>query len=508
VIIHKRDFAKILRRNFTLALGISILVAIVPTAKTHNIGYVDPNLYIGYATNLQWLVGIGGFEYHATRLPFIGFVRIILLFGPTMFGLIYKVLIVFFIALVCIKLSEQIKISRGFASLLTIFICLSPMVISISSWTMPNGFAAVFTSFTTLYIFRKRFSNIDLLIVGSLMTTSFMLNAFGSVFAVIPFLVTLWMRSTSFKNFFLTNSLIGLGILFSAISYQLIWTYALKLPNSLWEPHINVIFNRDSLVSNWLPISSPTSQGVSSFLILGFSLIILLAVCKMQEFRDLLQPVVALITTYVFVWVMYFAKLNFAFNAFWYYYAYLPMFLLTSIITLKVLLVFTKRTDAKQENSRLFFAVPTLLFLALPTIFLLHCKIPSLMTAYKSSSNYVSTQLLEDEIALNNNLRTLPRNRNSVATWYEPDATGYRGSLISSTSFHLVRFEGAGENQDVLDFRAFARKNGVRPSCLAMITSPSWVVSSEFDLDTSYSLISENFLPSKKVKLSIFCGKI
>ncbi len=499
--IEKNKIAALLGRAPILALGISLLITGIPTAIGHNIGYVDPNLYIGYATNLKWLVESGGFEYHATRLPFIGLINLIITLSTQSFGLIYKFLIVYLVALLCLKSAELLQLSRKLAILATILICLSPIVISASSWTMPNAFAAIFSCILILFALKERTSIAASLVIGVLLTTSFLLNAFGSSLVIILIAVAAWMRRSSIRQY-LTNCLwIMLGVLIAAVSYQFFWSIVIGLSGSFWKPHFNVIFDRDLLVSNWVPISSPTSQGVTPYLILGVILIILFLICRSQKIMSLLAPTTALIVVYLFTWLTYFMKINFSFNAFWYYYPYLPIIILATLLTLKVATTFI--TQQKSNLPQLGLAC--LLLVGISTTFGLQLKNPSLMTAYNFSSNATSGQLLEDEVAMGEFLRELPDSRDWVATWYEPDSTGYRGSLISSSSFHLLRFEGAGENQATLDFEEYFKSNKVRPLCLVMITSTSWVATTEFDQTNAYSKRSSVILPSERAKLTSYC---
>ena len=118
------EVAKVLSSTPILAICIAFLTSLIPTARGHNTGYVYPNLYIGYATNLKWLVESGGFEYHATRLPFIGLINFIITLSSQHFGLIYKFLLIFLVAFFSLKSAELLQLSRRLATLVTILLCL------------------------------------------------------------------------------------------------------------------------------------------------------------------------------------------------------------------------------------------------------------------------------------------------------------------------------------------------------------------------------------------------
>jgi hypothetical protein len=490
------------------ALIISFLVTIVPTARAHNTGYVDPNLYIGYATNLKWLVESGGYEYHATRLPFIGFINLLLNTSIENFGILYKFFTLFWLVLIVLKTCKQIEIPKTLSIGLAFLISFSPLVVSALSWTMPNAFAAVFSCALLVYVFKEKIRKFDIVSIGFLITTSFLLNAFGSSLIIILILATRFLYRNNVFSYVKETSIIVISAVLTAISYQGVWNYALNIPGSLWKPHFDVIFNRALVTSNWVPFSNPISQGVTSYLILGSVLLLLAFACKLQRIPNLNTPIFALLLTYTYTWITYFMQLNFSFNAFWYYYIYIPLFVLVGIIALKLFLtIYHPKVWSLQSITKpkyvIMILLPTLVFMMFFTQF----KNPSLMTGYNSNSNKVSSLLLKDEIALNKALTYLPSQSKQTATWYEPDPEGYRGALISSTSFHLIRFEGVGENQTTLDLEDYLKRNGVAPSCLAMITSVRWEPNLELKNMKELEKVSQITLPSEKASLSIYCKK-
>jgi hypothetical protein len=496
-------------QNFLFrAISISLLATLVPTARAHNTGYVDPNLYIGYAINLEWLLESGGYEYHATRLPFIGFINLLLSLSIENFGNLYKFFTSLGLILIILKICKELEIPNTLSMGLAFLTSLSPLVISALSWTMPNAFAAVFSCTVLVYVFKENIRTLDALIIGFLITSSFLLNAFGSSLVILLILTTRYLYRNTVFSYVKETTLIAISTALTAISYQGIWSYILKIPGSFWKPHFDVIFNRDLLISNWVPFSDPISQGVASYLILGLILMILALVCKLQRISNLNAPIFALLLTYIYTWVTYFMQLNFSFNAFWYYYIYLPLFVLTTVISLKLLLmiyhpqIWSWQSLTKSKNA-FTILLPILTFIMFFTQF----KNPSLMTGYNSNSNTVSSSLLKDEIALNRALASLPSQSKQTATWYEPDPEGYRGALISSASFHLIRFEGAGENQSTLDLEDYMKRNGVTPSCLVMITSVHWKPTFELKNLNHFERVSQSKLPSEKSSLSIYCKR-
>lgn len=490
------------------ALIISCLVTLVPTARAHNTGYVDPNLYIGYATNLKWLVESGGYEYHATRLPFIGFINLLLNISVENFGILYKFFTLFWLVLIVLKICKKIEIPNTLSIGLAFLISLSPLVVSAVSWTMPNAFAAVFSCSILVYLFKEKIRKFDILSIGFLLATSFLLNAFGSSLIIILILTTRFLYRNTFFSYVKEICFVLFSATLTAISYQGVWNYALNIPGSFWKPHFDVIFNRALLTSNWVSFTNPTSQGVTSYLILGCVLLLLALVCKLQRISNLNAPIFALLLTYTYTWVTYFMQLNFSFNAFWYYYIYIPLFVLVGIIALKLFLtVDHPKIWSLQSVTKPKYMITILLPILTLVMFLNQSKNPSLMTGYNSNSNGVSSSLLKDEIALNRALKFLPSQSKQTATWYEPDPEGYRGALISSTSFHLIRFEGAEENQSTLDFEDYLKRNGVTPSCLVMITSVHWEPTLELKNMKDLERVSQITLPSAKARLSIYCKR-
>jgi hypothetical protein len=121
------------------------------------------------------------------------------------------------------------------------------------------------------------------------------------------------------------------------------------------------------------------------------------------------------------------------------------------------------------------------------------------------SDNSKSKELLVDQKFYNNYLKSLPSNFGAVKTWAEEDATGYLGSIISSSAYHLIRVEGIGPQQEKIDFSNLTITNQKKISCLVLITSFNWKLSKELDALTDFSWVETKDLPSNYGKLNLYC---
>jgi hypothetical protein len=132
---------------------------------------------------------------------------------------------------------------------------------------------------------------------------------------------------------------------------------------------------------------------------------------------------------------------------------------------------------------------------------------PSLLVAFRNTSNQYSIELLKDEIVYNKTLATLNPAFGKVATWYEPDPSGYRGSIISSSSFHLLRLEGPTANSNPLRSDYWISKTGELPECIVMITSKKWTEKGELENFRKFKLIKVVNLTESSNAIRTYCDK-
>jgi len=234
-------------------------------------------------------------------------------------------------------------------------------------------------------------------------------------------------------------------------------------------------------------------------------------------------------------------KVNIAYTQFFYLYFYLPIFVLTIFaaisqikssqaiyaglflfinffiilvisfvginwldstnIALLTGLMFILAT-VKSENSRKTQTQFTLSATVLGMILLF--LIPPFMSGYSSEKNELNELLIRDQRKVFEEISKVPSQLGKVGTWYEPDAIGYRGAIISSLGFHLLRLEGAEENRPLPTIGSWRNKKGVIPEYIITITSNAWNWNGEAENQTRYKVKREIFLPSQESKMNIF----
>jgi hypothetical protein len=246
-------------------------------------------------------------------------------------------------------------------------------------------------------------------------------------------------------------------------------------------------------------------------------------------------------------WLAFFLHYNFSFTSFWYFYIYIPLCAL-------LVLIFSKLLEEKLFI--LFIAIGTVLYLGfdaslvsklqvyifsmelalywistaliivivlrfrtcineltkvatiMVSIFaiLLQFGMPSLLVAYQDSAKQISKELLKDEVVYNEILSGLNPTFGKVATWYEADPSGYRGSIISSSSFHLIRLEGPEMSSNPLKGDYWISKTGRLPECLVLITSINWDKANELVNFPKFQLVGQEMLSNSANKVVTYCS--
>jgi hypothetical protein len=532
-----------------LSIGIAFFVTILPTARAHNSGYVDPNMYIGYATNLNWLISSGGFEYHATRLPLIMLIQFLLNIDINLFGFLYKFFLVLLLSFPTIKIGRIIGVVGSRLYLGALLLALSPLTQSAISWTMPNGFAGIFSVLLLWYGLKEHKTKSSFMVLGFLCTTAFLLNAFGSSIVLIMLAVYQFKTARDIMRLSRDWCYVFLGIMAGGLVYQIYWTMILKYPGIMWESHFRVIFS-DEVVTNWQPLSNLWAQGVVSFSLIGIAfLIYFLNLGKFEE-KEVKNLLFAGLVGCSYGWLTFILHYNFSFTSFWYFYIYIPLYVISGLFFCKLLEkrfttvffflisgailyleyadIFMQKLQTYQPYSQAaLYGIVTLILLlsalrkrnGIKTLtnsaviissalaLLLQFAMPSLLVAYRNTSNQYSIELLKDEILYNKTLATLNPTFGKVATWYEPDPSGYRGSIISSSSFHLLRLEGPTANSNPLRSDYWISKTGKLPECIVMITSKKWTEKGELDNFRKFKLIKVVNLTESSNTIRTYCDK-
>lgn len=526
----------------TLAIGIPIAL---PTGLARNIGYVDPNLYIGYALNHSWLMSAGGYEYHATRLPFIWIIETLLVFSKYIeFGLLFKAEALIVLGFILNKLGHRLKMNSLSKWMLITSILVSPIVISISSWTIPNGWAAMFCLMLIVKSFNNEYKIGHQVLEGILFATCLLMNVYGALISMFTILVIKFVIRENKANSLLKE--LKRNFLFSVAAlalYELIWRYIWGGKTSLWMEHVKLFINRDEVSLNyWGPILNFSQQGVWTLLLLGlavptynlFSKRILLTNIQKGCYSGSLSLTIVSI-------IAYFVKVNIAYTQFFYLYFYLPIFVLTLFavfsqlkssqelyaglflsINMFILLVSSfagiNWLDSKNillltglmfilttVNSEKSFRIQTPFNLSAALLgMILLFLVPPFMSGYSSESNELNELLVQDQRKVFEEISKVPSDFGKVGTWYEPDEIGYRGAIISSLSFHLLRLEGTGENQAIPTIESWQNRRGTNPDYLIAITSDEWKWGGETKDGTRYKVKIEITLPSQETKMYIF----
>jgi len=527
-----------------VALAIGIPIAL-PTGLARNVGYVDPNLYIGYALNHSWLMSAGGYEYHATRLPFIWIIETLLQFSRYIeFGLLFKAITLVSLGLILNKLGSHLEINNLAKWSLVTSILISPIAISISSWTIPNGWAAIFCLLMIVNSFNNEHQLKDRIFGGMLFATCLLMNVYGAIISLFACLtIKFIIRDTAAKSKIKNLKDYFLFSIASMAVYELIWRYIWHGKTSMWMEHLKLFLNRDEVsVTYWGPVLNFSEQGVWTLFILGLAV----------PMYNLLSKRIALTKIQIACYsgslaltllsiIAYLVKINIAYTQYFYLYFYLPIFVLTTFAAISqiksrqllytgmflsinfliilitafaginwltttniiflatFILIFTiatKKNAAKVQNQ----VSLTSTFLGMILLFL----IPPFMSGYSSEQNERNELLIQDQRKVFEEISLLPSNFGKVATWYEPDEIGYRGAILSSIGFHLLRLEGGGENQPFPSVSGWKIRKGTIPDYLIAITSDTWRWNGELKNRNMYEVKREVTLPSKKVKMYIF----
>jgi hypothetical protein len=334
------------------------------------------------------------------------------------------------------------------------------------------------------------------------------------------------------------------GIVCCGLVYQFAWNSVLGIQGSFWGPHINVILDPNTSALYWRQINSPIEQGLASLMVIGVFLIIIGAKHDDLRFQNLKFLRITGLSILVISFLTYFLKQNFSFSEFWYFYIYIPLFALSAVsissllqekLAIGIFLIIggfytlilpRLEIKASLENMIVIGGVTiTCVFLVknlekvlsryriqtLPKTliglfgFLLLFQFTQFQVSYENDQNSSEVKLINDQLRYNKILASQTPIYGRIATWYEPDDTGYRGSIISSSGFHLLRLEGVNPNSKTFEASSWNRDHRNQPECLVQITSVNWQPESFWKDNSSYKMISTELLPSGSVKVSIFC---
>jgi len=498
---------------------VAILVSLIPTGTYKNLGYVDPNMYLGYGANLTWLVSNVGFEYHATRLPLIFLIKVLLLFPPELFGYLFKLTCLSIVSISWFLLCRNLRITFNKSLLGSLLILMSPLCISASSWTFPNSFSAIICCLILPVVTKERMNHKDLFLIGLLITNIAILNVLFAFLMCIVITVFLFENSVSASG--KTVFGISIGIFVMWVVYESIWSLILGFPQSIWFEQYKAVASIDRWKNEyWQPISAFLNDKNSllnflSFIALGIvasSFLLFGARGRIVKDHYLRAPITVLILSATIL-VLYFAKSFIGFTEFFYYYVVflihilvLTSFLSSHIRTLNTLLpalmlfctfLFYLRLQVDYNPTYASFSLVSasiLIFIgshlaikylkvksnrslfnssALIAIYVFGSSLlflnPSFVSAYLSNDNSRNTNFLKAQIEVMGYVEKFNFRNEGAALWTGTDTTNILGGLESTLGYHLIRLDGLAPSSDRIDVTNWEKSRGRKPESVLVL---------------------------------------
>jgi hypothetical protein len=524
--------------------ALSIVIALFPSTRLGNVGFVDPNFYLGYSQAFEWLTNQQDSQYHASRLPFILLLKIITFATPELVGLLYKLILILIFIYSWKKISRNIgveseKIVFWFAAVLA----LSPIIVSATAWTVAQSFALVISFAFWAIATKSDLKPIHSLFLGTLLIILLNSNAFACAINSLGFCIYLLFD----KKKVLSNGVYFLGsLVLNLLVYELIWQGILGQDKSLWKEHFLIL--RSGATDNkgygeWRSVFWQIQNDQIPWLFLSLLITLILATYFLFKDKDKqicvgLVPAILVMTTASMLLSIF--GFNPQFTSYWYFYFnFLPMTLLLSYILKKLetsnksetndyLVLFTVATLflSIYANQRMMPSVGALFLLGIffyyivirnkiyktrifyevigiGCVFLLLFFEKPLVSSYVSS-DHRNVDFLRDEYKLIEIIKKLPDERHSVAAWSSPDPSGFAGGLISLIGYHLIRLEGLANQTVNPELDSWRLRNGGYPEYLLSIVNKDYEYSDVNVLKCNYLLIETIILPSKFVEVNIY----
>ena len=524
--------------------AVSTVIALFPSTRLGNIGFVDPNFYLGYSQAFNWLTNQQDTQYHATRLPFILLLKIITFVNPEFVGLLYKII------LISIFIYSWQKISRnsGVKSEKIIFwtgaaLALSPIMISATAWTVAQSFALVISFAFWAIATHKDVGRLHSAYLGSLLIILLNTNAFVCAMNILGFCTFLLFSK---KNLASRGIFFLLSIILNLTLYEFIWQRILGQSKSLWKEHFLIL--RSGATDNkgygeWRSIFWQIENDQIPWLFLSLLITLILATYfllthKNREIPDGLVPTVLAMTSASMLLSLF--GFNPQFTSYWYFYFnLLPM----SLLLIYILKQLKSRSESETNDYLVIFTVVTLFLsvyanqrlrpstsillllgillyyviirnkiyktqmfyeiICISCAFLLLFFDKSLVSSYVSSDER-NVQFLNDEYKLIEIIKKLPQERNSVAAWSSPDQSGFAGGLISLIGYHLIRLEGLENQTTTPELSAWKQRNGSYPKYLVSIVNKEYNYSDINIINCNYVLKDTTLLPSKLIEIYVY----
>ena len=545
------------------ALFFSLLATLIPTGMYKNLGYVDPNMYVGYGVNSSWLVNYVGYEYHATRLPLIFLISLLLQFPPVLFGFLFKFTCLSMISLTWFCTCQNFNIRKSNSYLGAFVLLLSPLAISSSSWTFPNSFAMLLGIAVIPVITKAEYRRKDFYFLGFVLTNVAIMNVlFAALIAV--FIAPIFYRQ---KVAFSTMSIFRLlfGSLMTWMAFELIWKLVLDFPGSIYRPQFDATFGINTWSDEyWKPVSyiianKPLAINLISFLsiavIVNTSIYTLISKEKRPTNLTVLHlSNILFVFTIIF---LYFFKAYIGFSELWYFYivffsyfvSLIMIFLssnklindvLPKTLAISTCLIYLKFQLEFNPNSKSTIILVTFLlaFFIMQQVIdsttkfrngLISFKLvlifvgtvlswtilffnPMLKNAYSSSDINANTKYLKNQIWLLENVASLGATAKSVALYTGPDASGILGGLESTLSFHMIRLDGRKGGSPEINLDNWVSSRGEKPESIIVLLDRNIQSSSTnkgyLDLEIpGYCSVSDRWLPEFDKKITVLAKR-
>ena len=507
--------------EFLLPISFALLVAAIPTGTYKNLGYVDPNMYVGYGRNLEWFIENVTYEYHATRLPLILVLKVLLSFSSGLFGFLFKFFCFSVVSVSWYYLCKNFKLSLGKTFLGALILLMSPLVVSASSWTFTNSFAIIISCLLLPIATKENLRVFGLLGLGVVLTNVAILNVLFSILClifIIPFLLCkgFWRLTSKFLW-------IGAGSLAMWVIFEFLWKYVLGFPGSIWKEQLAAVFSGTGRWAQdyWKPLTyvlgnSSSAINFVSFLVIGFLLNTLLFLFHRKHGGEIKSSVMyvpaALLTITLFI--LYTFKIYIGFTEVWYFYIFLLcqiVFLLNLLLSSNIIIsrvvpefilfvtiilyLVIQVNYSTRVSSEAFFLLAVVLFVAshrivktlklhtesissryIPTIAFLSIfgwallfSNPTWSSSYISDDNQRNSEFLREQLSVMSYVARISDSNKGIALWTGNDPTGVLGGLESTLSFHKIRLDLLGPARNEINIKDWSENRGFPPNKIIVL---------------------------------------
>ena len=491
-----------------------VFCVLFPVARASNIGYVDPNMYIGYSLAQEWLMASSGYEYHATRFPFIYVLKFSSIFGPDLFAIAFRAVLMLLIFTAACGLFKIVELDAKSKLVVILFISMSPVATAASSMTLANGFAAILTLLAISVLFvTSDISYWRICISGSIATLAVLTNAWIGSLGILG--ITFWILTEKNKKFTKLLNLL-MSVFVSAGTLELFWKLKYGLENSIWSPHIDLLNggNTSGGFGEWKSLFELLKTGIFPWTFISLTAIgvVFPALVIIYRKQNLVAKRLALLILFLTTasLLSHFIGFNPQFASAWYFFGNFPSYALGVILLYNIIeesstylvsfvlamflvfvllkhqgapvqiltmlavapIFFDSRGQKRRPNLKTSRTFAFVLACTFSIVFFATAKNSFFGNSYNYSGNTKSMELYKDQLFFVEELQTYTSQRHKVAVWNSPeDPTGYLGALTSTSAFHLLRLEGKATATKIPDPQMWLKRSNILPEYILIITS-------------------------------------